>query len=319
MSIERSTVPSTVTWTGIIGELSLAVFKGIVGYFTESKALIGDALYSASEAAAALAQRIPWRTSSKLRSSQRDRVRSGRTEPILAILFSVLVLMGGLQIAVAAIRDLASGKLHVPGQFTLIAVFVSLAVKEAIFQFQYHQSKKQGDGQHAAAFAQSHRFSLYSSITVFLGVFLAMAGDTFHWSALLYMDPISALIVAGLVLRKGYLLIVNSVYGTLVQETEQEDAISFIETVQRVHGVITVDDLKAQEQGHYIMIDLKISVNPRITVLEANEIAERSKKLLMHRFLHVSHVNIQVVPYDPGYPYKSNHQLTDNELPTLLQ
>ena len=307
MSIERSNPSGTVAWTGIAGELLLALFKGVVGYFTGSKALLGDALYSASDAAGALARRIPWRTSSKLRSAQQADLRAGRTEPILAILFSVLVLMGGLQIAVAAV-----------GQFTLIAILVSLAVKEALFQFQYRQSKKQGDGMHTM-YADNHRFSLYSSITVLIGVILTMTGSAFHWSMLQYMDSISALIVAALLLRRGYRLIVSSVYGQLVQETEQEDAINFIDTVQRVHGVITVDDLKASEQGHYITIDLKISVNPRITVQEGAEIADRVKKLLMHRFLHVSIVNIQVVPYDPGYPYKSNHHLTDNEQPTLLQ
>ncbi|GIO58444.1 MULTISPECIES: cation diffusion facilitator family transporter [Paenibacillus] len=318
MSIERSNPSGTVAWTGIAGELLLALFKGVVGYFTGSKALLGDALYSASDAAGALARRIPWRTSSKLRSAQQSDLRAGRTEPILAILFSVLVLMGGLQIAVAAVRDLASGRVQTPGQFTLIAILVSLAVKEALFQFQYRQSKKQGDGMHTM-YADNHRFSLYSSITVLIGVILTMTGSAFHWSMLQYMDSISALIVAALLLRRGYRLIVSSVYGQLVQETEQEDAINFIDTVQRVHGVITVDDLKASEQGHYITIDLKISVNPRITVQEGAEIADRVKKLLMHRFLHVSIVNIQVVPYDPGYPYKSNHHLTDNEQPTLLQ
>ncbi|MWV45500.1 cation diffusion facilitator family transporter [Paenibacillus sp. HJL G12] len=318
MSIQRSHSSDTVSWTGMIGDLSLAVFKGAVGYFSGSKALLGDALYSASDAVSALNRLIPRRPSVKGWGTSKQPSRAHRTEPIFAILFAVLVLMGGLQIAVASIREIALGKIHVPDQFAMIAIFVSLAVKEAIFQFQYRYSKKQGDGQYTV-YAEEHRFSLYTSLTVCVGVFLSVAGDSLGWKAMMYMDPISALIVACFVTRKGYLLITKSVYGSLVQEAEQEDAISFIETVQRVHGIITVDDLKAREQGHYVTVDLKISVNPRITVLEANEIAERAKKLLMHRFVHISDVNIQVVPYDPGYPYKSNHQLTDNEMPTLLQ
>lgn len=317
MSMQRSHSSDTVTWTGMIGDLSLAVFKGVVGYFSGSKALLGDALYSASDAVSALNRLIP-RTSPLKGRGTDNQARARRTEPVFAILFAVLVLMGGLQIAVASIREIASGKIHIPDKFAIIAIFVSLAVKEAIFQFQYRSSKKQGDGLHTA-FVEEHRFSLYTSLTVCAGVFMSLAGETFDVKAMMYMDPVSALVVAGLVIRKGYLLIMNSVYGSLVQETEQEDAISFIETVQRVHGIITVDDLKAREQGHYVTVDLKVSVNPRITVLEANEIAERAKKLLLHRFVHISDVNIQVVPYDPGYPYKSNHQLTDNDMPTLLQ
>ncbi|MCJ8011704.1 cation diffusion facilitator family transporter [Paenibacillus sp. KQZ6P-2] len=318
MSILRSHSSDTVTWTGMIGDLSLAVFKGTVGYLSGSKALLGDALYSASGAVTSLNRLIPRRSSLKGKGGGKQQSRTHRTEPVFAILFAVLVLMGALQIAVASIRAMASGNIHVPSKFTLIAVIVSLAVKEAVFQFQFRYSKKKGDGQHTI-YAEEHRFSLYTSLTVCVGVFLSLAGDTLGWKTMMYMDPVSALVVACLVIRKGYFLMMNSVYGSLVQEAEQEDALNFIETVQRVHGIITVDDLKAREQGHYITVDLKISVNPRITVLEANEIAERAKKLLMNRFVHISDVNIQVVPYDPGYPYKSNHQLTDNEMPTLLQ
>ncbi len=318
MSMQRSHSSDTVTWTGMIGDLSLAVFKGFVGYFSGSKALLGDALYSASDAVSALNRLLPQFSSVKGRIASKQTNRVNRTEPVFSILFAVLVLMGGLQIAVASVREIASGNIHVPAPFAVIAIFVSLAVKEAMFQFQYRHSKKQGDGQHTA-YAEEHRFSLYTSLTVCVGVLLSVLGDSFGWTAMMYMDPVAALVVAVLVIRKGYFLIVNSVYGSLVQETEQEDAISFIETVQRVHGIITVDDLKAREQGHYVTVDLRVSVNPRITVQEANEIAERAKKLLMHRFVHISDVNIQVVPYDPGYPYKSNHQLTDNEMPTLLQ
>ncbi|MDR9853276.1 cation diffusion facilitator family transporter [Paenibacillus sp. VCA1] len=318
MSKERSHSSDTVTWAGMIGDLSLAVVKGAVGYFGGSKALLGDALYSASDAVSALNRLIPRRMSVKRRGRAVLPSRSYRTEPLFAVIFAVLVLMGGLQIAIASIREMASGTIEIPHPFTLIAIFVSLAVKEAVFQLQYRYSKKQSDGSHTA-YAEEHRFSLYTSLTVCIGVFLSVLGDNLQWKAMMYMDPVSALIVAALVLRKGYLMIVKSVYGTLAEETEQEDALNFIETVQRVHGIITVDDLKAKEQGHYVTVDLKISVNPRITVLEANEIAERAKKLLMNRFVHISDVNIQVVPYDPGYPYKSNHHLTDSDMPTLIQ
>ncbi|MFH0071051.1 cation diffusion facilitator family transporter, partial [Peribacillus sp. NPDC056705] len=166
-----------------------------------------------------------------------------------------------------------------------------------------------------------HRFSLYSSLTVLLGVSLSMAGSYFGLSALLYMDSIAAILVACLVIRKGYKLIVQSVYGTLVEEKRHEHEPEFMDTIQRVHGVITVEELKVQEFGqmHQVHIGVKVTVNPRTTVLEAQEIAERIRKLLTHRFLLVSDASITVVPYEPGYPYKSNVDLMDNDLPTLRQ
>ncbi|MNV98847.1 hypothetical protein D3C71_1941460 [compost metagenome] len=53
--------------------------------------------------------------------------------------------------------------------------------------------------------------------------------------------------------------------------------------------------------------------------MEAYEIADCAKKLLLHRFVHVGEVHMDVVPYEAGYPYKTNFEVTDSEMPTLLQ
>ncbi|RIX50571.1 hypothetical protein D3P08_20060 [Paenibacillus nanensis] len=105
----------------------------------------------------------------------------------------------------------------------------------------------------------------------------------------------------------------NSVSG------KEEAADELMQVVQRVEGVVTVESLRAREQGHYVVADIVISVNPRITVLEGQEIAKKVKTLLMHRFLHLSDVSVYVEPYDPGYPYKSNHDPNQEHMPTLLQ
>lgn len=103
------------------------------------------------------------------------------------------------------------------------------------------------------------------------------------------------------------------------EASREEDADELMQVVQRVEGVVTVQSLKAREHGHYVVADIVISVNPRITVLEGQEIAKRVKTLLMHRFLHLSEVSVFVEPYDPGYPYKSNHDPNQEQMPTLLQ
>ncbi|MGF7045931.1 cation diffusion facilitator family transporter [Paenibacillus sp. DS2015] len=314
MSIEHSSQSESITWTGIIGDLGLAIIKGTVGYFSGSKALLGDALYSTTGVASSLADKLPWRR----KSFERGKKRSDRIESVVAVLISVLVLMGGLQVAAAAIWDLSVGEIEAPSAFALIAIFCSIMIKEAIFQFQYRQSKKINDGKHTG-YITNHRYEIYASLIVFIGVFLSMIGDMYSWPGLLYTDSVAALLMSCIVLRRGYILIVNAVQGKMALHELEENSTNFIDTVQRVQGVITVDDLRAQEQGHYVIIHVRISVNPRITVFEAHDIAECAKKLLMHRFLHVIDAIIQVVPYDPGYPYKSNHDLSDRDLPTWIQ
>lgn len=89
--------------------------------------------------------------------------------------------------------------------------------------------------------------------------------------------------------------------------------------VVRINGVIAVEACEAREQGHYVVATLTINVNPRITVQEGHEIAQRVRWLLMHRFTHLSDAVIYVKPFVPEYPYKSNDSSSQEEISTILQ
>lgn len=89
--------------------------------------------------------------------------------------------------------------------------------------------------------------------------------------------------------------------------------------VLRINGVIAVEACEAREQGHYVVATLTINVNPRITVQEGHEIAQRVRWLLMHRFTHLSDAVIYVKPFVPEYPYKSNDTSSQEEMTTILQ
>lgn len=310
------------SWIGISGECVLAIVKGSVGFVTGSKALIGDAIYTGADAAAKAAEYLPGRfraAAGRSKTGQASSPEAERKEPIPAILLSVLIFISGLQIIFSAVRDLTDRQLEAPGQHALTAVLLAYVAGEILFQFQFRALKNRGDGSHAV-YANHHRYSLYTTLTVMIGIALSMTGGYLDLHPLLYSDPIAGLLAGCLVLRRGYVLVTGVIEDISAQELPHKDTAAFLETVQRVHGVIRVNELKARERGRYLKLRVKISVNPRITVLEAQEIAECARKLLLTRFVHVNEVQMEVVPYDSGYPYKSNNEMIEaNDIPTLLQ
>lgn len=318
--IREQAVPSdSAAWLGIINNVILAVFKGGVGLLFDSRALLADALYSASDAAAGIAEKLQLPQMLKKRVGEPHTVsRNSTAEPLIACLFAVFLFMGALQMGINTISAMASGNVLAPGYMSVVAIVISIALREIVFQIQHRQNRKHS-GSTSPSYIEIHRHSLYSSIIVLLGVFGAMIGEVWDIPLMLYIDPAAALIVACLVFWRGYRVILRALYGKQESKVRKEDKSPFIETVQRVHGVITVDEMKLKDNGHYISVAAIISVNPRISVLEANHIANRAKILLLNRFSQVSDVSIQVMPYDPGYPYKSNYEGSNNDLPTLLQ
>lgn len=318
MSREQAVPANSAVWLGIANHIVLAVFKGTVGLLFDSKALLAGALHSATDGAALVCGKLklPRQTP---KNGEFRRTGAGKAgEPLLAIFLSVFLLMGSLQMGISSIGEISQGEIAPPGALAGVAIVISIALQEALFQYQYRQLRRSKSEQ-LQTLVESHRHSLYASVAVLIGVFGAMTGQEMEVPLLLYLDPVASLLVSVMVLWRVYRMILGTVYGSLISDTQEEDASLFIETVQRVHGVITVDELKAKENGHYVTVTARISVNPRITVLEANEIATRAKVLLMTRFSHISEVSIQVLPYDPGYPYKSNFEGPSDDLPTLLQ
>lgn len=320
--IREQAVPSdSAAWLGIASNVILAVFKGVVGLLFDSRVLLADALYSASDAAAGIAGKFELLPDKHRRQwlARPGAIRGSTAEPLMASFFAVFLFMGALHMGISSISSILTGDVAAPGYMAGVAIVISIALREMVFRLQHRQSRKRPEAS-SQAYIHMHKNSLYCSIVVLLGVFGAMCGEAWDLPVLLYMDPAAALIVACIVVWKGFRLIFGAVYGGKRESRARgEDKMPFIETVQRVHGVITVDELKLKDDGYYISIAAIISVNPRISVLEANHIANRAKILLLNRFSQVSDVSIQVMPYDPGYPYKSNYEGSNNDLPTLLQ
>ncbi|GMK47252.1 cation transporter [Paenibacillus glycanilyticus] len=280
---------------GLWGTAALALFKGIVGGLAGSKSLLADAFRTAAEFAAAFAL-----LSGKQEGSKKTAAML-RTEALTKVFLAVFFLITSLEIGISAIRSIAEGVDKPPHWTTLAAILLSLLVREMFFS-----QKERGS-------------SLYCSLAALVGAGGAMLGKAAALPALYYLDPAAAIVIAVIVMLSGYRTIAGFVRKDAKAEIQSEDTEILMQLIQRVEGVITVESIQAKEQGHYVVADIVISVNPRISVLEGHEIAKRTKQLLLTRFGHVTDVTIHVEPYDPGYPYKSNHDPNQEQMPTLLQ
>jgi len=316
MTDQRFQKAEFAAWLGIFGNLGLAVLKGGVGWFAGSKALMADAVNSASDVAGSIAVLFGVRAAKK--PADKDHPYGhGKAESIAAIIVSLLLILVGFEIGMAAIRSIRAGVEAAPEWSALAVITLAIVIKEIMFRYNYRLGKKI-NSQALIASAWEHRSDVFVSSAVFVGIGGAKLGEWLGRPELYYLDPVAGLFVSVLVLRVGYKMIRESIHNTLDHVLHDEDAEELVSAVQRVKGVIAVDDLRAREHGHYVIVDVKISVNPKITVAEGHEIGKAVKQMLMKRFLHVSDVFIHVNPYDPGYPYKINSDTDHDDFPTVL-
>jgi cation diffusion facilitator family transporter len=313
MSEQRLKQADSAAWLGIIVMILLAVMKGIVGLLSNSRALIADAAYSASVAAGLLAIRIG--VSSAKRSP--NEAGSGKAEAITAILVAVLLLVVGVEMGISAVKTIFLGVSKPPAGYAVIAIVVSVLVKEVMFHYKNALGKKLAS-QAIIASAWEHRTDMYASFIALSGVTVALIGHSLEMKSLYIFDTIAGFFIALLLFKMAYKLVLETILSTVEHVMHAEEAAEIISTIQKIKGIITVDELRARERGHYVLVDVKISVNPKITVHEGHEIARLVKQQLMKRFIHISDVYVHVNPYDPGFPYKNNVDPDQDESASLL-
>lgn len=112
----------------------------------------------------------------------------------------------------------------------------------------------------------------------------------------MYADPLAGLIVSVLVLKTAWTLGAEAFHNTLDHVLHEEDIAHLKEIVLGVEGVERIDTLHAREHGYYVIVDLRISVDPFITVKKGHQIGKVVKEKLLEE-PNIQGVFVHINPY----------------------
>jgi len=278
---------------GVVGNIVLAILKGWAGVVANSRALVADAVHSASDVAGSLAVYIGLKAA-KQPPDEDHPYGHGKAENIAAIIVAVLLLIVGFEIGKSSFAAFFE-PIDAPKMLAVYVVIISIVVKEAMFRYKYNLGKKiKSDA--IIVNAYEHRSDVFSSIAALIGIGGAIFGGYIGVDWLVYLDPVAGLFVAALIIKISWQLGSESIHNTMDHVMHEEDTEEFREVVTSVPGVLKIDALHAREHGHYVIVDLKISVDPYITVEEGHKIGKDVKaKLLENR--EVQDVFVHINPY----------------------
>lgn len=309
---QRSVSTDRGALVSLWGLLGLFLAKGTVGLLTGSKALLADACQSAADCIGAGTAYIGIR---KARLDPNAKVLTGKqSESAATIVLSALLLVAGLEIGISSVRSIANGVEEAPGWGAVILIAASIGIREGLVR--YKRNRDSLCGIRGDRYGDQ-RTDIFVSLTALIGASGALVGEIYGVPLLYVLDPAAGIVISVFVVRMGYQLTSGVLKASDLTTLDDADAHTLLEAVQKVEGVIAVGEVKAREQGHYLILEVDIRVNPRISVFEGQDIALRVKRQLTKRFLHIMDANVRVQPYDPGFPYKSNHH--EEELPSFLQ
>ncbi|MFV8322458.1 MULTISPECIES: cation diffusion facilitator family transporter [unclassified Flavobacterium] len=287
MSTEQTAIKAT--YFSIIGNTSLAIIKGLAGFFGNSYALIADAIESTTDIFASFLVLFGIKYSNKP-ADKNHPYGHGRAEPLITFLVVGFLITSATIIAYESIINIGTPH-QLPKPWTLIVLGAIIIWKEYSFRVVMKRSI-QTNSSSLRADAWHHRSDAITSVAAFLGISIALILGNGYESA----DDWAALFASGFILYNSY-QIFRPALGEIMDEHLYDDLIEQIRIVSlQVDGIIDTEKCFIRKAGMQYHVDLHAIVDSNITVKEGHDLAHKLKDTLREEIPELGHVLIHVEP-----------------------
>lgn len=287
MTNEQTAIKAT--YFSIIGNASLAIVKGLAGFFGNSYALIADAIESTTDIFASFLVLFGIKYSNKPADDNHP-YGHGRAEPLITFLVVGFLITSATIIAYESIQNIGTPH-DLPKSWTLYILGAIIIWKEYSFQLVMKRSKETNSSS-LEADAWHHRSDAITSVAAFLGISIALYFGKGYESA----DDWAALFASGFILYNSY-KIFRPALSEIMDEHLYDELVEEIRVVSlTVPGVIDTEKCFIRKAGMQYHVDLHARVEGTITVREGHDIAHDLKDTLRAQIPSLGHVLIHVEP-----------------------
>jgi cation diffusion facilitator family transporter len=277
------------TYFSIIGNILLALIKGLAGVFGNSYALIADAIESTTDIFSSVLVLIGFKYAERP-ADENHPYGHGKIEPIITFGVVAFLFFSSIVIAYKSILNIQTPH-KLPQTWTLIVLGLIIIWKEISFQIVIKKSR-QTNSTSLKADAWHHRSDAITSVMAFIGISIAIIlGDGYEAA-----DDWAALFAAGFILYNCY-LILRPALGEVMDEQLYDDLIIDIRAKSvQVEGVLDTEKCFIRKAGMKYHVDLHAIVDGDISVKIGHDIAHNLKDYLRAEIPNIGNVFIHVEP-----------------------
>jgi cation diffusion facilitator family transporter len=277
------------SYFSIAGNVCLALFKGLSGFFGNSYALIADAIESTADIFSSLL--VFWGIKYVHRPADDNHPYGhGRAEPLITFVVVGFLITSATIIAYESIQNIRTPH-ELPKPWTLIVLLIIIAWKEFSFRKVMHRAVETGSSS-LKADAWHHRSDAITSVAAFIGIAVALALGKGYEAA----DDWAALFASGFILYNSY-LIFRPALGEIMDENLYDDLQKQIKLIAvTVPGIIGTEKCWIRKAGMSYHVELHAIVDGNIPVRTGHELAHRLQDKLKQEIPQLGHILIHVEP-----------------------
>jgi cation diffusion facilitator family transporter len=277
------------TYFSIASNTSLAIVKGLAGFFGNSFALVADAIESTADIFASLLVLFGFKYA-KRPADENHPYGHGKIEPLITFLVVAFLVTSATIIAYQSIINIQTPH-KAPKAWTLIILGVIILWKEISYRIVIKKSKETNSTS-LKADAWHHRSDAITSVMAFLGISIALVFGEGYETA----DDWAALLASVFILYNSY-LIFRPALAEIMDENLYNELIEEIRIVSlTVEGILGTEKCFIRKTGMKYHVDLHAIVNGKISVKEGHELAHKLKDTLRADIKNIGHVLIHIEP-----------------------
>ena len=277
------------TYFSIVGNASLAIIKGLAGFFGNSYALIADAIESTADIFSSFLVLFGLKYANRP-ADKNHPYGHGRAEPLITFLVVGFLITSATIIAYESIKNIGTPH-ELPKIWTLFVLIPLIIWKEISFQLVI-QKAKETNSSSLKADAWHHRSDAITSIAALIGISIALYFGNGYETA----DDWAALFASCFILYNSY-KIFRPALGEIMDEHLYDDLVADIRKVSlSCAGVVATEKCFVRKAGMKYHVELHAIVQADITVKFGHEIAHNLKDTLLNEIPQLGHVLIHIEP-----------------------
>lgn len=295
MSHSRETIEKKVAWLSIWSNVILTAAKILIGLIATSSALFADGIHSAADLFASIIVLMVIGLANKPADEQHP-YGHGKAEVIISAVIGIILFIIALYLIYEAIHNIFLPVTTSPEWIAVIVAIISYVSKLWLYRFSIRIAKVQSS-KAIEAIAYDHKADIAASLAAAFGIALAIAGKAFGINILLYSDVIASMIVSLFILKIAFDMLREAFHVLMESNISREKLAEFEAIITSFPDVRRIDRLRAREHGHYLIIDLRISVDHQLTIKEGHDLGRAIKLRIQEKYDHVQEVLIHLNPY----------------------
>ena len=273
----------------LVGNLFMAVVKGIAGLFGNSYALIADAIESLTDVLASILVIFGLRYSTRP-PDENHPYGHGKAEPLMTFVVVAFLIVSAVVIALESIKNIINPH-DIPKQYTLLVLAGVVVFKELFYRW-VNKKSEENSSTALKADAWHHRSDAITSLLAFIGISISIFLGPGYEAA----DDWAALFAAGFILYNAY-HIFRPALAEIMDEHVHEDIYNqIIAIAEKTEGVQFIEKCLIRKVGMTYHVDIHLEVDGDISVRKGHDIAHLLKTNIMSEIPSIVEVMTHVEP-----------------------